>query len=82
MGCVTLFKEEAHLNFGSIGTFDGTDTGRDFAENVVGAEHPFLGHLVHIPIISIDDSQRRDVYCFEVSYQLHLSEVFVHAELL
>jgi hypothetical protein len=61
-----LFTEDAHLDFGPIGTFDGQDAVRDFAENIVGEEHPFLAHMVHNPIINIDGTTATGKWYFEV----------------
>lgn len=65
-GYAALFTADAHLDFGPIGTFDGRDEVRDFAENVVGEEHPFLAHMVHNPIIDIDGDTATGKWYFEV----------------
>jgi ketosteroid isomerase-like protein len=61
-----LFTDDALLDFGPVGTFEGKEAVRDFAENVVGAEHPFLAHMVHNPIISIDNETATGQWYFEV----------------
>ena len=53
-GYAALFTEDAHLDFGPVGTFDGREEIREFAEHVVGANHPFLSHMLHNPILDVD----------------------------
>jgi len=53
-GYAALFTEDAHLDFGPVGEFDGREEIRGFAEHVVGANHPFLSHMLHNPIIDVD----------------------------
>lgn len=65
-GYASLFTEDAHLDFGPIGSFEGRDAIRDFAENIVGAEHPFLAHMVHNPVIEIDGAMASGKWYFEV----------------
>ncbi|WP_254525911.1 nuclear transport factor 2 family protein [Natrinema caseinilyticum] len=65
-GFADLFTEDAHLDFGPTGTYDGRVAVRDFAENVVGAEHPFLAHMVHNPLIEIDGETATGTWYFEV----------------
>lgn len=65
-GYAALFTEDAHLDFGPIGTFDGRDAVRDFVEHVVGEQHPFLSHMVHNPVIDIDDDTATGRWYFEV----------------
>lgn len=55
-GFAALFTEDAHLDFGPVGTFDGRDAVREFAEHVVGAQHPFLAHMVHNPVLDVEAS--------------------------
>lgn len=61
-----LFTNDAHLDFDPVGTFDGRDAIRDFAEHVVGAQHPFLAHMVHNPVIEIDGDSASGRWYFEV----------------
>lgn len=65
-GYAALFAEDAHLDFGPVGEYDGRDAVREFAEHVVGAEHPFLAHMVHNPIISVDGETATGRWYFEV----------------
>ena len=65
-GYAELFTDDAHLDFGPIGTFDGRDSVREFAEDIVGARHPFLAHMVHNPIIDIDGDSATGRWYFEV----------------
>lgn len=65
-GYVDLFTEDAHLDFGSIGTYDGHEEIHHFAENVVGEEHPFLSHMIHNPLINIDGVTATGQWYFEV----------------
>ena len=53
-GYAALFAEDAHLDFGPVGEFDGRADIREFAEHVVGANHPFLSHMLHNPILDVD----------------------------
>jgi ketosteroid isomerase-like protein len=53
-GYAALFTEDAHLDFGPVGQFDGRGEIREFAEHVVGANHPFLSHMLHNPILDVD----------------------------
>jgi ketosteroid isomerase-like protein len=62
----SLFTEDAHLDFGPVGTFDGRDEVRRFAEAVVGGEHPFLAHMVHNPILELDGEIADGTWYFEV----------------
>ncbi|MFC7156987.1 nuclear transport factor 2 family protein [Halomarina halobia] len=63
---VDLFTDDAHMNFGPVGEFNGRDAIRDFAENIVGKEHPFLAHMVHNPILTIDGRSATGRWYFEV----------------
>ncbi len=63
---VALFADDAHLDFGPVGTFDGTEAISDFAEDIVGAEHPFLAHMVHNPVIALDGEEATGRWYFEV----------------
>lgn len=65
-GFAALFTDEAHLDFGPVGTFDGRDAVRDFAENIVGDRHPFLSHMVHNPIIAVNGDSATGRWYFEV----------------
>lgn len=65
-GYAALFTADAHLDFGPVGTFDGRDAVREFAEHVVGAEHSFLAHMVHNPIIDINGDNATGRWYFEV----------------
>jgi hypothetical protein len=65
-GYAALFTEDAHLSFGPVGEYDGRDEVRDFAEHVVGEEHPFLAHMVHNPTLSIDNESATGRWYFEV----------------
>lgn len=65
-GYADLFTEDAHLDFEPIGTYDGREEVRDFVENVVGEEHPFLSHMVHNPIIDVDGDTATGRWYFEV----------------
>lgn len=61
-----LFTDDAQLDFGPVGTFEGRDEVREFAADVVGAEHPFLAHMVHNPIIHVDGDEATGRWYFEV----------------
>lgn len=65
-GFTALFTEDAHLDFGPIGSFDGHDAIREFAENIVGARQPFLSHMLHNPVIDIDGDSGTGRWYFEV----------------
>lgn len=65
-GFAALFTEDAHLDFGPVGAFDGRDGVREFAEEVVGARHPFLAHMVHNPVIAVDGESANGRWYFEV----------------
>lgn len=65
-GYAALFTEDASLDFGPIGTYDGREAVRHFAEHVVGEEHPFLAHMVHNPLIEIDGERATGQWYFEV----------------
>ena len=53
-GYAALFAEDARLDFGPVGEFRGRAEIREFAEDVVGANHPFLSHMLHNPILDVD----------------------------
>lgn len=65
-GYAALFTEDAHLDFGPIGTFDGRAAVRDFAEHVVGAEHGFLAHMIHNPVLEVGTDTATGRWYFEV----------------
>jgi len=65
-GYAALFTADAFLDFGPVGTFTGRSEIRDFAENIVGAEHPFLAHMIHNPIIEVDGDTATGQWYFEV----------------
>lgn len=65
-GYAALFTEDAYLDFGPVGTFTGRSEIRHFAENVVGAEHPFLAHMIHNPIIDVEGDTATGQWYFEV----------------
>lgn len=65
-GYADLFTEDAHLSFGPVGEFDGREEVREFAEHVVGAEHPFLSHMIHNPVIDVDGDAATGRWYFEV----------------
>jgi ketosteroid isomerase-like protein len=65
-GYAALFTEDANLDFGPAGTYDGRTEVRAFVEDVVGAEHPFLAHMVHNPVIEVDGNIAAGRWYFEV----------------
>lgn len=65
-GFAALFTPDAHLNFGRIGSFDGRSEVRRFAEEIVGEGHPFLAHMIHDPVIDLNDDQATGRWYFEV----------------
>ena len=65
-GYTDLFTDDAYLDFGPIGDFNGKEAIREFAEHIVGAEHPFLAHMVHNPIIDVDGKSATGRWDFEV----------------
>lgn len=65
-GYTALFTDDASLDFGPVGTFEGREAIREFAENVVGAQHPFLSHMLHNPVIEIDGDVATGQWYFEV----------------
>lgn len=65
-GYAALFTEDALLDFGPVGTFEGREAVREFAEDVVGARHPFLSHMVHNPVIDVDGDTATGKWYFEV----------------
>lgn len=65
-GFAELFAEDAFLSFGPVGEYEGRDEVRYFAEHVVGAQHPFLSHMIHNPKIEIDDESATGSWYFEV----------------
>lgn len=64
-GFTKLFTEDVTLDFGAVGTFEGRNAVREFAEDVVGASHPFLAHMVHNPVIEIIDDEATGKWYFE-----------------
>ncbi|WP_436347132.1 nuclear transport factor 2 family protein [Natronorubrum sp. FCH18a] len=70
-GYAALFAEDAHLDFGPVGTYTGRDQVRNFAENVVGEQHSFLAHMVHNPIIEISGKTATGKWYFEVPCTLN-----------
>lgn len=54
---VDLFSPTATLDFGPIGEFDGPDGVRELTKRV-DAEHPFLAHMVHNPLIEFQTDDR------------------------
>lgn len=65
-GYADLFVEDAHLDFGPVGTFDGREAIRSFVEDVVGERHPFLAHMVHNPIVDVEGDTATGRWYFEV----------------
>jgi ketosteroid isomerase-like protein len=65
-GFAALFTEDAHLDFGPVGTFDGRASVRRFAEEIVGSEHPFLVHMLHNPVIDVDGDTATGQWYVEV----------------
>lgn len=65
-GYAALHTEDAHIDFGPVGSFEGRKEIRNFAENIVGERHPFLAHMVHNPIIDIDGEMATGKWYFEV----------------
>lgn len=65
-GFAALFTEDARLDFGPVGTFEGRESVREFAEDVVGARHPFLSHMLHNPCIDVDGDTATGRWYFEV----------------
>lgn len=65
-GFTELFTEDAHLDFGPIGTFDGHAAIREFAEHIVGERQPFLSHMLHNPQLEINEETATGRWYFEV----------------
>lgn len=64
-GFVDLFTEDAHMEFGPVGVFDGHDEIRELGRRI-DQEHGFLAHMVHNPIIEIDGETATGRWYFEV----------------
>lgn len=65
-GFTELFTTDAQLDFGPIGTYNGHEEIRDFAENIVGARQPFLSHMLHNPVLTLDRPEASGKWYFEV----------------
>lgn len=65
-GYAELFTADAHLDFSPVGTYDGQAEIRHFAEHVVGEEHPFLAHMLHNPVIEVNNGTGTGRWYFEV----------------
>ena len=51
---VSLFTNDASLDYGGIGTFEGVDGIREFTTEMVEKNLAATAHAVHNPILSID----------------------------
>jgi hypothetical protein len=65
-GFAALFTDDARVDFGPAGTYEGRDEVRQFAREVVGEEYTFLAHMVHNPIIDLDGETASGRWYFEV----------------
>jgi uncharacterized protein (TIGR02246 family) len=51
---LALFTEDATLDYGGLGTYEGHEGIRAFAEEFVGENLQTTAHAVHNPVISLD----------------------------
>lgn len=67
-GFTALFTDDARIEFGPAGVYEGRNGVRGFVETVVGGEYDFLSHMVHNPIIDVDGDTATGQWYFEVPY--------------
>jgi ketosteroid isomerase-like protein len=61
----SLFTEDAVLNFGSAGTYEGHEELREFVDSVVPEHYSFIVHMLHNPIIEVDSDAATGRWYFE-----------------
>ena len=61
----SLFTEDAILDFGNAGTYEGHDELREFINSVVPEFYEFIVHMVHNPVIEVDGDTASGRWYFE-----------------
>jgi len=71
---VSLFAEDAKVDFGLMGTYEGKEGITAFFRDVVAVSGSFYLHMCHNPFIEVDGDRARGRWYFEVPATLRGTE--------
>lgn len=73
----SLFAEDAVLDFGGAGRYAGRDELREFVDSVVPDHYAFIVHMVHNPVVEVDDDTATGRWYFEAPATADGTDVWI-----